>query len=275
MADDFADRLNQPVVHVTWWGSYLDQITTPEGVDKFLIAFEKDIPAHTPGPDGVTMPFSRPGEPILSQVVKRVDLASGLAPGSGTFTEDWVSPGGPPLNETLYKYNAELRCPFPQEADTVYWLKIVALVDQETQGDIRWGWHNRDYTVPDTLASPRPWPGEHIEGHVLDPDMAGNMVPVWHFQDNAIAGYQMWVQIMGDEPCQVEIWQDSYAMEPQHYNDADGPFWLYEPNLAYGDLPYASKDLAFELYAIPEPSSIVLIGLGTVCLLAIRRRKFL
>ena len=62
-------------------------------------------------------------------------------------------------------------------------------------------------------------------------------------------------------------------MEPQNYISGAGVV----PGI---DGPYGidrySKDLAFELYApIPEPSSIVLIGLGSVCLLAIRRRKLL
>src|SRR5919108_5392471 len=37
MADDFADKFSSPVVHVKWWGSYLNNFTTPNApVDKFL-----------------------------------------------------------------------------------------------------------------------------------------------------------------------------------------------------------------------------------------------
>src|SRR6187397_2814123 len=55
MADDFGDKLSSPVVHVKWWGSYHNDFINPQmPVNKFLIAFESDIPA-TPGG------FSRPG----------------------------------------------------------------------------------------------------------------------------------------------------------------------------------------------------------------------
>ena len=59
----------------------------------------------------------------------------------------------------------------------MYWLKIVALVDvppgcpfpdpdQPPTFVPRWGWHNRDYTIMDPLASTPPAvvPGEHIDG---------------------------------------------------------------------------------------------------------------
>src|SRR6478672_6317506 len=54
MADDFADKFNSPVVHVRWWGSYLNQSlpTNAVGVRRFLISFENDVPV---GPNN---PFS-------------------------------------------------------------------------------------------------------------------------------------------------------------------------------------------------------------------------
>src|SRR4051812_43155901 len=50
MADDFADTFNTPVVHLTWWGSYINDNNAafPQPhVKKFLIAFESDVPANT------------------------------------------------------------------------------------------------------------------------------------------------------------------------------------------------------------------------------------
>ncbi|MEX2092755.1 MAG: hypothetical protein WD971_08770, partial [Pirellulales bacterium] len=46
-ADDFADHFNSPVVHVKWWGSYMNRPTSePDArVRRFLISFEEDIPA--------------------------------------------------------------------------------------------------------------------------------------------------------------------------------------------------------------------------------------
>src|SRR5262245_12077746 len=183
MADDFADKFSSPVVHVKWWGSYLNDFVLPNiPVNKFLISFESDIPSTSANP------FSRPGEPLLNQIVRR----GPLAPGSGTFTEKLVSGGGPPLGEDLYEYNAELHLgkEFFQHPDTVYWLKIVALVDVPAGIVIdpsqpptflpRWGWHNRDYTIFDPLASTAPAvvPGEHIDGFL--PPVGGGSV--WHFQ---------------------------------------------------------------------------------------------
>ena len=78
MADDFADKISTPVVHVKWWGSYLDNFqsaATP--VNKFLIAFESDLPA------GPGQPFSRPDQVLSHQIVTK----GPLAPGSGTYTE--------------------------------------------------------------------------------------------------------------------------------------------------------------------------------------------
>ena len=99
----------------------------------------------------------------------------GVYPSPGSFK---YSPGishgrGLPFLEPLYEYNAELKIPFNQVADTVYWLKIAALVDPLVDADpgtrIEWGWHNRDWTLTDLLASPVPAPGEHVQGFTPGP----------------------------------------------------------------------------------------------------------
>ena len=105
-------------------------------------------------------------------------------PAPSTFTEKLIRGPDPILGESLYEYNAELRMgkEFNEVKDTVYWLKIVALVDLPVVGFAgfdpynpqnftpfpvtQWGWHNRDYTIQDTLASPNVAPGEFIEGVV-------------------------------------------------------------------------------------------------------------
>ncbi len=247
MADDFADNFDSPVVHVKWWGSYM----SPDvGVRRFLVSFETDVPADPAIPGS----FSYPGTPILNQVVEGVPLG-GLTPASGTFTEKLISPGGPPLGEALYEYNAELKVPFNQQADTVYWLKIVAMVD--TTSGIEWGWHNRDYTAPNPLASPVPVPGEYNDG----PTLGGT--PIWHFQDDAVQGNLNSV-IVGTaaDPDEVVIDQDLLTFAPQNYKFlADGP----------QEIQFHSKDLAFELYTVPEPASALLLILGG--LLGWRRRR--
>jgi hypothetical protein len=266
MADDFADKFSTPVVHVKWWGSYLNNFTSPNmPVDRFLISFESDVPDPNPNDPA---DFSRPGQPLLNQIVRR----GPLAPGSGTFTETPISAGGAPLNETLYEYNAELHLgkEFFQKPDTVYWLKIAAMVDlPPVLANIdpinpptfvpRWGWHNRDYTVSDPLASTAPAvvPGEHIDGF-LGPAPGG--VPIWHFQDDAVTGR---VRIDTAGPMggiMPVIVQDSFL--PQRYTNADGP----QPIVEF------SKDLAFELYKVPEPATCCFVLLGVAWVAATRRR---
>jgi hypothetical protein len=265
MADDFADKFNTPVVHVKWWGSYLNNFVSPAfPIDKFLISFESDVPA---GPNN---PFSHPGTPLLNQIVRR----GPITPGSGTFTERPISGGGPPLGETLYEYNAELHLDkaFFEKANEVYWLKIVALVDlppgiivdpnQPPTFVPRWGWHNRDYTVMDPLASTAPAvvPGEHIDGF-LGPVPGGT--PVWHFQDDAVTG-QIVVNHLSTPMGQVMPIIDQAGYTPTRYLGlADGPPGIGE----------FSKDLAFELYTVPEPGTCALVAISIAGVIAVSRRS--
>ena len=261
-ADDFADEFNTPVMHVRWCGSYqndfLGNATDPNrGVQQFLISFEADVPAIAAASE--TNSFSHP-DPFNDDVnLHQVVYKGPLSPSSGTFTEKWISSGGPdpplPGTEALYEYNAELACPFPQEPNTVYWLKIVALVDQEQDDDILWGWHDRDYSEQDKLASTPPgvFPGEQQVGNFSSAD--GVELPVWHFQDNAVVGLLQEVQSFDPlDPCGVSVFQED-IFAPEYYRDfVDGPEGI-------GDF---SKDLAFELYTVPEPSTLVLVGLALV-----------
>jgi hypothetical protein len=243
MADDFADRFTTPVLHVRWWGSYLNNNNGQGrfgGVKQFLISFESDVPAVA----GQTA--SHPGTPILNQIV----TLGAIAPGSGTFTETPVPGAIPnPTDGPLYQYNAELNLgkAFPEQPNTVYWLKIVALVNPSRDGQIQWGWHDRDWSVPDLLASVAPAvvPGEYDESFGAPP-----VTPVWHFQDDAVAGSV--VISPGASPIMPIVDQTSFV--PQHYIDGiDGPTGISQ----------YSKDLAFELYTtVPEPISVVLLGLG-------------
>ena len=264
MADDFADNFTSPVVHVTWWGSYIDNnnaaFPPQPQVQKFLIAFESDIPAQPGG-------FSRPGQVLQYDVV----TLGALAPQSGTFTETLVRPGDPVLGEALYKYNAELNVghEFFEQKDTVYWLKIVALVDVPQPlpvpvppGTTQWGWHNRDYTIQNTLASPNvttfPF-GEFIDGTVAGQN-------VYHFQDDAVQGD---IRFTPGAPAPNDIVQLNPV--PQNYmfvnsngvGPIDGPMGI----------ELKSKDLAFQLYTVPEPGTCLLLAIGLVAGFATRRRS--
>jgi hypothetical protein len=253
MADDFADKFDTPVVHIRWWGSYLDDnLGNPAnpGVKQFLISFESDVPVGPNNP----LPFSHPGTPLLNQIVR----LGPLAPGSGTFTEKLLPtplmPGMPP-REALYEYNAELHLDkfFPQQRDTVYWLKIVALVDDQQDGPIRWGWHSRDWSIPNPLASTAPAvvPGEHtIPGAVvIDPDK-GFTSPIWHFQDDAVSGT---VNVFPNPNMPIMPGVEQFGYAPENYLPPwDGPSIIGQ----------FSKDLAFELYSVPEPSTVLLACLA-------------
>jgi hypothetical protein len=263
MADDFADKFSSPVVHVKWWGSYLNNFQTPEfPVDKFLISFESDIPQSP------NNPFSRPGEPLLNQIVRRVP-AGGLSPGSGTYTEKPISPGGFPLFESLYEYNAELHLgkEFFQKPNTVYWLKIVALVDLPAGVPVeppptfapRWGWHNRDYTILDPLASTPPAvvPGERLVGTIGGGPVGS---PIWHFQDDAVTG-RVLVDTAGPMGQVMPVIVQSLYAPTRYVPIADGP----------DQIGQFSKDLAFELYTVPEPGSCLLLITSLACLVSLKR----
>ncbi|MCC7084803.1 MAG: PEP-CTERM sorting domain-containing protein [Pirellulales bacterium] len=252
MADDFADKFSTPVVHVRWWGSYENNIN--QGLaQRFLISFESDLP------NDPLIGASRPDQPLLNQIVKE----GPLAPGSGTFTEKLVNPA---VNEHLWEYNAELALPFQQKPDTVYWLKIVALNDPNVDnGAFNWGWHNRDWGTPNPLASTAPnvAPGEGIIGSVINPN--GTSDPVWHFQDDAVSG----LVFVNANATGVQIQQTGY--KPENYIAIAGAPPIDGPP----GIENFSKDLAFELYTVPEPATVLLFGAGAagLGLAAWKRRR--
>ncbi len=267
MADDFADYEHSPVIRVKWWGSYLGNEWI-QPVNSFIIAFESDFAG----------PPSHPLELLQFEEVMR-DMDGVLT--AGEFTEVAISGGGAPCYETLYEYEAILANPFPQDPNTVYWLKIVAVVDlppdhtffqdPRTNPDqicdflnytydaqyynvTRWGWHNRDYTRMDPYAATPPAvvPGEHVQGNI--PDGTADGVDVWHFQDDSVTGaVQMWVD--ADDPAVPKIveieqldWLEQFYKYALPYcgttQGVDGP----------DEIEQYSKDLAFELWTNNDPS---------------------
>jgi hypothetical protein len=263
MADDFADKFTTPVVHISWWGSYIDDnnaaFPPQPHVQKFLIAWETDVP-QGPGNN-----FSHPGTVIQSEVVTPGTLSP------GTFTETLERGPDPVLGEALYRYNAQLAAPFAQQPDTVYWLKIAALVDVPQPviapippGVTQWGWHNRDYTINDPQASmpPNVSPGEHIDGSV-----PGTNIPIWHFQDDAVTGILDYMPVSPNGPVITQ-----FQMTPANYvfvnstgvGPIDGPAGIEQH----------SKDLAFRLYtAVPEPGSCLLFAIGSLAMALTNRRR--
>jgi hypothetical protein len=243
-ADDFSDNVTSPIVDVGWWGSYLNSTAAPPPVQQFLISFESDVPGNS-----TAGTFSHPGKVLSSEVVS----AGALSPQSGTFTEQAVGSYVPGPDGQLYDYNAELANPFPEQAGTIYWLKIVALDAISPTGNIPfWGWHNRDYTVPDSFAAPQT-PGETNLGSVAS--------PVWHFQDDAVSGVLSYTT--GGIP-------QEGGFSPLDYNTTSDGF-----STTSGVVP-PSEDLAFDLYyaQVPEPIGLPLLGLGMFLFRRNRRNNF-
>jgi PEP-CTERM motif len=262
MADDFADKFTTPVVHLTWWGSYINNNIAPAPqppVQKFLIAFEKDVP-QGPGTN-----FSHPGSTIQYEVVTPGTLSP------GTFTETLERPADPVLGEALYRYNAQLTVPFAQQPDTVYWLKIAALVDVPQPvvapippGTTQWGWHNRDYTINDPQASVAP---NVSIGEAIDGPIPGTNIPIWHFQDDAVQGDLRFTPgaAAGQQIVQQNMLPANYLfVNSAGVGPIDGP----------QGIELHSKDLAFRLYTtVPEPTSCVLMAIGLAGVFATRRRS--
>jgi len=250
MADDFALKSGQAITHLKFWGGYMSNISG-ENVQKFFISFESDVP------QGPNEPFSHPGTALVSQIV----TAGSLAPASGTFAETLIRPrGGPPQQTALFEYNAELSTPFVAAANTVYWVKIAALTEQLPPGvaKFQWGWHNRDYTIQDLLAptAPAVTPGENGFFSPIP-----EIPPIWHFQDDAVGGDLLITDHLAPGPNRFLVNESN--MSPQNYiADVDGPSYIDQ----------FSKDLAFELYGVPEPS-MGLIGLAATVVLMRRREK--
>jgi hypothetical protein len=236
VADDFADLYNTPVVRISWWGSYSapsGTVITP--VPNFLISFEADVPVSP------NNPFSHPGSPLLVQTLTR-DTSGGLPP-ADQFTEQSVSGAS-----NLYFYNGELSIPFPEQANTVYWLKIAALLPSPSPS-VTWGWHNRDYTTQDTLASTPPavTPGEHNANTAA--------FPVWSFQDDAVTSALNYFPANGVV--------DETNFKPLFYQDTvDGPTGISS----------FSEDMAYQLYTTPEPATLGLVVVGGLGLLLKRKQ---
>ena len=273
MADDFADLRTSPVINVKWWGSYLEN-EIMEPVVRFLIAFETDIPA-VGQPGDIDYIASHPGEVIQAEIVH---LSTAIPLNPGEYSETNIGSGGAPCYEALFEYEAELLKPFPQDPNTVYWIKIVAMMDidyitwQQLQTAVlnsgktfcefmelpfaqqqsfgletpltRWGWHNRDYTVNDPYASTPPAviPGEHIAGQVIYPDTLPR--DVWHFQDDAVSG-EVFINDFEPEYPFVDqpTWQEEYYKYSLPYC-ASPPPGVDGPD----EIEQFSKDLAFELW---------------------------
>ena len=191
----------------------------------------------------------------------------------GTFTETLERGPDPVIGEALYRYNAELALPFNQAPDTVYWLKIAALVDVPQPivvpippGTTQWGWHNRDYTINNPQASTAPAvnPGEFIDGTVAGTDIPSGT-------SRMTRSRAFWITHLLRQTVRSSSnskWrrQNYVFVNSAGQGPIDGP----------PGIELKSKDLAFRLYTnpiIPEPASGVLLAIGLAGVLASHRRS--
>ena len=123
----------------------------------------------------------------------------------------------------------------------------------------RWGWHNRDYTIMDPLASTAPAvvPGEFLSGTIGGGPVGS---PIWHFQDDAVTG-RVLVDTAGPMGQVMPVIVQSLYAPTSYLPLADGPEQIGQ----------FSKDLAFELYTIPEPASCLLLITSLACLVSLKR----
>jgi hypothetical protein len=251
-ADDFLDTNPNPIGHITFWGSYMndtDPGSTGVGVTQFRISLYSDVPATTGTAGGETP--SHPGNLIVSQVVNLGPLSYS----SGTFTATPVPANGPgvipPGDSGLYEYNAELNwkaATFPDAdalntgtPDPIEWLSIVALVPAGASGEssLEWGWHDRDYGIAD------PYAAAGFETN-----------SPYHGGDDAVSGSFSYVG-------------GNLTSGASGYSSQD-----YNPQFDGID---SSMDLAFALYtvptSVPEPASIGLLAMAVPALLVRHRRR--
>src|SRR6185436_16703315 len=103
-------------------------------------------------------------------------------------------------------------------------------------------------------------PGETQVGSIGPPPSG---VPIYHFQDDAVTG-RVFVNTQLTPTGEITPFVEQGGYQPTRYLAlADGPPLI-------GNF---SKDLAFELYTIPEPATCALIIIGLAAVFGIYRRR--
>jgi hypothetical protein len=175
VADDFLCQSGNPVIGLTWWGSYWDPTITgtsyypysnsdnwgdpvnnPPGiVTGFNINFYQDIP------DGQGVPpWSHPGSQVYAEYV----------PLDGVQVQEaiWGKISRSASTQTVFKYDAKLPIAFDQQSGNIYWLSIQAL--DPGGNPVQWGWQESVDSWNDNAVqigyAPQKWwdklPGENM-----------------------------------------------------------------------------------------------------------------
>ena len=253
IADDFRDPFNTPVMTVRWWGSYTgptfqqipggaQPLFGPGSEDGYVISFFTDIPADPAN----GMP-SRPGELLGTYILPLERVWIEPTPFIG-----WPDTSFPPDDPRLriWEYKANLmdahldhavagisdQMGFHQKAGEVYWISIMAEV-----------------------------------GHRLIEVPNPDGTPDWEFVDTG-----KFAEPNQQHP-EGHFW--GWHTSPIRFNDVASMGHLAMPEMRWeylGWMPIEPRhellDMAFELYTIPEPSSIVLIGFAAMGICCFRSR---
>lgn len=134
LADDWMCSESGPVSDIHFWGSWFNDIIGT--IIAFNVAIATDIPVDPP-----SILYSRPGITLWERT---------FYPGEWIVAGPWEGPQGwydrgegfyLPDNHVLYwQYNIEhIEDPFIQEAGTIYWLSISAIILPDPPQP-RWGW---------------------------------------------------------------------------------------------------------------------------------------
>jgi hypothetical protein len=248
IADDFRDPFDTPVLTVRWWGSYVGPTYTgpptapqpvpfgPGSEDGYAISFFRDIP---PDPAG-GVPFSRPGELLGTYVLPFEKVWVEPTPYHG-WPDDNLPPDDPRLQ--IYEYKANLMDAHLDHPSD--------LADQmgfnQRPGEIYWisiaafvG--HKPVLIPNQDGTVR-WEVEETNKFALEHYWGWHTSPFNHAPDIAVMGHLV---MPGNE-------------------------WLYggwNPVQPRHNLPH----MAFELFTVPEPASALLLMIGTMAMLGIRRR---
>ena len=157
-ADDWLCRQRTPVSSIVWWGSYLGYVYTPcEPIvehpippDYFLISVWTDVPVDDPCN---IYEYSHPGRKVWDYKAYDYDeVMVGYDESLPSMDEGAGAAADMPPIEPVFRYSVRI----PQEdwfcqpdANTIYWLGIVAIWDAEQVYPYPWGWTNHKHAFGD------------------------------------------------------------------------------------------------------------------------------
>lgn len=145
LAEDFRCAETGWIKDIHFWGSWKNGVQGQ--IQYFILSLHKDIPV------GPSVPYSRPGEllwerRITNFLIKQIDPPT---------SEGWYDPSTgevlPNNHQQYFQYNVFLDQAdwFPQEAGTIYWLNISAVLQPDPVPK-QWGWKStRDHWNDDAV----------------------------------------------------------------------------------------------------------------------------